>query len=90
MEPYRPFVDNLILDILSEIKDEKLDRTVKQKILEKICNEKLNYLNKKITLFTACRLTVQSYKKSLLNKNLNQILLPYWRGGKFYVDYCRF
>ena len=89
MEPFRPCMDILILDFLKNQKwNGKLDTSAKNELLKRLYAYRLCCDEEKVTLFTACRLLVQSYKKSLLSKNIDLLRMPYWEVTSSDVAFC--
>lgn len=89
MEPFRPCVDHSIMTVLKNntFSVENL-LPLKKMLLQQLYQYRFICNGKKISLFTAIRISVQSYKKALLEKNIKCLKIPAWKGFDSDVDYC--
>ena len=79
MEPFRPCMDMLILDYLkNDSWDGTLGTAVKNNLMKRIYCNRILCQSAKLTLFSAVRKSVQSYKKALLLRDIKLLELPDW------------
>ena len=90
MEPLRPCIDNIILQILSQTPvRENLSKSTKENFFKQLYSMRLKYDSSWHTLFSFIRITVRSFVSYLHTPELSCLVFPCWE-EEDYVDFGNF
>ena len=86
MEPFRPYIDHIILKFLSDdVFSGTLDSHDKQRLMKILYSFKLNYNSEKHSIFSCVREVVRSFIRCLKSRHISDLILPEW-GDEVHVD----
>lgn len=87
IEPFRPFIDLTVLNMGLCEKDLNLTPSHKQ-ILINTLTKNCSYKEEEITILKACELSAISLAKSIVSKDISNLILPYFSKLPLFEESC--